>query len=558
MPARWAKRSSSYVVPVTGDAPREPVDLVAILLDLTYYDCPELVSAALGLLVRQYEQRKVLEASARRVQLLVIERMCRMHATFDALLSPLERLSERRYLYGDEVYQAALLMGELTMHCYREGDAEEAHEVEVERAPPPLRRGRTSASLAKFMADAADHTRGVFLLLVGRASGTKGSPELVDVRLEPFAPADLATATLHILGHAYRVVSRGVDDGAITLEAPLEVVRGQEAHQWPAAMVDGTPGEVWLFLESTYPPGLPNTDMQLLLYNLDCHKIAARFLDLPVRTAAVPEESGVRQVLLSVYRLLKALCSGFKVTQLALAAEIPRIVAHVEHRLVAHDITPTGCLSAIIRDNSTVCLSISDDLIRRFVKLAAAEHAPRYLRFLRTVTGPGACPVERAQFFVIQSLSENVGAQLLFNSTEGMAHRAKLLADGDLAEHPRGEMAYHIELIGLIARCTEGLVPGPEAIARRMLTMPDLLAHLTRDELPVALRTNYLLVLNEAYLVTKRPMDKSPVEPAHAVPTDPRAFRAQIPVHSLHGAPLKPLHTVCAAAGRPSSRRCSR
>ena len=42
-------------------------DLVSILIDLTYYKSPELVSAALGLLVRQFEQRKVLEQAARKV-----------------------------------------------------------------------------------------------------------------------------------------------------------------------------------------------------------------------------------------------------------------------------------------------------------------------------------------------------------------------------------------------------------------------------------------------------------------------------------------------------------
>ena len=44
--------------------------LVAILLDLTYYDYPELTSCAVELLVREFEQRKVLANSALSVQLL--------------------------------------------------------------------------------------------------------------------------------------------------------------------------------------------------------------------------------------------------------------------------------------------------------------------------------------------------------------------------------------------------------------------------------------------------------------------------------------------------------
>ena len=48
--------------------------------------------------------------------------MCRMYATFDQLLAELSNLSERRRLFGEELYQAVLLMGLLTMHCYEMDD----------------------------------------------------------------------------------------------------------------------------------------------------------------------------------------------------------------------------------------------------------------------------------------------------------------------------------------------------------------------------------------------------------------------------------------------------
>ena len=45
---------------------------------------------------------------------------------------------------------------------------------------------------------------------------------------------------------------------------------------------------------------------------MDAYKVAVKLLALPV-TEGLPDELGVRQVLLGVYRLLKALCQGFKV-----------------------------------------------------------------------------------------------------------------------------------------------------------------------------------------------------------------------------------------------------
>ena len=121
---------------------------------------------------------------------------------------------------------------------------------------------------------------------------------------------------------------------------------------------------------------------------MDAHKIVLRLLKLPVSVQPLPDEMGVREVLLGAYRLLKGLCLGFKVSQLALVTEIDKIVAHIEYKLISYDITPTGCLASILKDNLTACMQITDELIRRFVRLAAETHAPRFLRFLRTLSTP--------------------------------------------------------------------------------------------------------------------------------------------------------------------------
>ena len=66
------------------------IGLVPVLLDLTYYGDQELVSAALGLLVRQFEQRKVLEQAGRKVHTAFDHITC--HFTRDPPSSHLSRL----------------------------------------------------------------------------------------------------------------------------------------------------------------------------------------------------------------------------------------------------------------------------------------------------------------------------------------------------------------------------------------------------------------------------------------------------------------------------------
>ena len=122
-------------------------DFVPVLMDLTFYDHKE-SSAALGLLVRHFEQRTVLKNAGLQVmgrhhphphlyttaltflppsslglqvQLCVKKTMMEMYSAFEEKLRRLNRLTRRRKLFGEELYQAALLMGQLTMHCYEEG-----------------------------------------------------------------------------------------------------------------------------------------------------------------------------------------------------------------------------------------------------------------------------------------------------------------------------------------------------------------------------------------------------------------------------------------------------
>jgi hypothetical protein len=96
--------------------------VVRVLLDLTFYEHPELVTAAMGLLVRHFEQRSVLISLARETRLLVKDHMVAMYRHFDTVLRKLHLLAGRRRLFDEEPYQAARLMSILTMLCYEESE----------------------------------------------------------------------------------------------------------------------------------------------------------------------------------------------------------------------------------------------------------------------------------------------------------------------------------------------------------------------------------------------------------------------------------------------------
>lgn len=501
------------------DAGGRNADLVGILIDLTYYKSPELVSAALGLLVRNFEQRKVLEGAARKVQLLVKPTMCKMYATFDALLSQVTLLAERRRLYDDEPYRAVVLMGQLTALCFEFPDEDDdapqessggsntvqmlkigdTSESFTEKAPSIGRESRAKSRAAKSAKkSSSDHTTGMFLLCVGKATATLDSKTLNVVRLEAEAPPMYRGCRVQIHGQMHDIES--ADEKQIVLDEALKLGSGGVAS---GGFARGEPEVVWLFLEQQ-AGGEPNPDMQLLLFNMNAHLAAQKLLRLPIASEVRSQEMPQREVILGAYRLLKALSSGFKVTQMALLPEIPHIVAHTNYNLVSYDITPTDGLIAVLKDNPLGCLQVGDDLIRNFVARAAASKAPRFLRFLYNITGSESAPIIRTQTLVMQALSDNPASQLTFRGDAGKAERMSLIESDDLKKNPRGKLAYHIEFVGLVARCTEGIAPQPESIARGIFSMSDLLENLLLPELPLALKTAYIKVLDEAYLYVKR------------------------------------------------------
>jgi len=192
-----------------------------------------------------------------------------------------------------------------------------------------------------------------------------------------------------------------------------------------------------------------NLDLQVLLRNLGAHNLALQLLQLPIADEEKPDELQPRAVLRAAYRLIKALASGYAQLQAELVSAIPTFVAHVEKkraaplpllgsrralsappfhaRLIAHDISPTGTISAVLKNNRAACALVSVETIRHFVRLAAREHAPRFLRFLAMITSPTGTPIRRNQLLITQALTDNSAALVLYDGAAGRAERAVLL-----------------------------------------------------------------------------------------------------------------------------------
>ena len=180
------------------------------------------------------------------MQLCVKKTMIEMYSAFEEKLRRLNRLTRRRKLFGEELYQAALLMGQLTMHCYEEGTvAGMGGKSAAGRSATSKRSGKTSRTKT-------DHTAGVYLQLVGRVKVTPGSKKAIFAQRDgTLAERSLRKGErLQVCGKMYVVANWAELDDEITFAEPFALEDGEPV---PPELREGASGETWAMLEEKSP-----------------------------------------------------------------------------------------------------------------------------------------------------------------------------------------------------------------------------------------------------------------------------------------------------------------
>ena len=387
--------------------------LFATLMDLTFYESGDLVSASLAMLVHETNQTALLAHIAEQVQIIEKPEVVRLHDCFMINLNALNRLAVRRRLIPDERYTATLLMSLLAESCYEEGNMMEFAEnlVHLEGA------SQTSASRLSMLRASgmlSSHSGGdkdpEHLVMIG-----KGLVEVGSNRIEFKAIADdldgdrrrlpFPNDRLVIEGCVVKVLH--CNEKEILLDKPIDLEAGQVVP--PTLNNPARKGVVWMM--HCQRNAVINLDVQLLLMNLGAHRMALQLLQLPFnRQVAAPPELSVRRVILAAYRLLTAMTLQCSRMQSALLPHVPTFVAHgaVTPPLADADASPHALINAIFAGNRLVCTSIDEETIRSFVGAATGpDFSPTALRSLSSIICPeGRWPIKRNQLLVLRCLDE--------------------------------------------------------------------------------------------------------------------------------------------------------
>ena len=169
----------------------------------------------------------------------------------------------------------------------------------------------------------------------------------------------------------------------------------------------------------------------------------------------------------------------FPLVQADLAKHLPTFGEHTQAQLLESDISPTECITTICDGNRDACIKVPAEMVRHFATLAGSTCKPRFLRFLRKImmpTGDVSSLIQRNMQLVISALVDARDVFVLFNDPAGRAERAQLMEDNDLALHPRGKLAYHVELVTMLAAMASSGDKDVKSFVRDTLTLRDVRA----------------------------------------------------------------------------------
>lgn len=173
---------------------------------------------------------------------------------------------------------------------------------------------------------------------------------------------------------------------------------------------------------------------------------------------------------------------------------------HVVMACMGHGIGATSAAAAVLHDNESLCLQLSERAIHNVVDMIAGtkngsrvpRRKPHYLKLLRGVCVVGGKVMAQNQMYVLKYLSENgpikleppmgglvfsvkgscllpEAALVLFRGREGREQRASLVQAGEGASSG-GLLEYNIEMLRLL----EALLMdyNPDAYSRVQLMLP--------------------------------------------------------------------------------------
>lgn len=233
---------------------------------------------------------------------------------------------------------------------------------------------------------------------------------------------------------------------------------------------------------------------QRLLRNMGAHAVVLQLLQIPYDKK---EDVRMGEVMRLAHDFLQHFCLGNHQNQGLL------------HKHIDLFLTPglleAQTLCSVFKDNVALCSEVTERVVQHFVHCIETHgRHVEYLRFLQTVVKAEGQYVRKCQDMVMQELvGAGEEALVLYNDKGSSEQLVELMRSERQRLDPGGPLRYHIDLVRLLASCTEGKNVFTEIKCHSLLSLDDICRVVSHPDCLPEVKDAYINFLSHCFIDTE-------------------------------------------------------
>eukprot|EP00118_Oscarella_pearsei_P014018 m.117174 g.117174 ORF g.117174 m.117174 type:complete len:2678 (+) comp37607_c0_seq1:123-8156(+) len=417
--------------------------IVRVLLNLCLHEYPKLVSGSLKLLFRHFKQREEFIQSFKQVQLLVTKSEVANHRQIRQDLDELRGLVEKSELWvhkGGRVAAPAVIP-----------------KPDRQKRPQVIRQSSSVADISttRALAVAKGQTKSQDEFDISKMRDRVASEGHLDPELER------AKANAKATKNYTKVIK------ILTRLSGLCTPKG---------------GAKRCFNE------------QRLLRNMGAHTVVLDLLQVPYDKN---EDVRMKEIMRVAHEFLQSFCRAYKPNQSLLYKSLNLFMQSTEDNIFEAE-----TMRLIFLNNADLCQRMTESVIQHFIQSISKDRRVAYLQFLQTVVKAEDMHLRKVQDMVMRELVNAGDEVLIFYSDAKGFERFLELMHNDCGIDD-SELDYHINLVKLLALCTEGKNVYTEIKCQSLLPLEDIVNIVRNERCVFPVKLAYVNFLNHCYVDTE-------------------------------------------------------
>ncbi|XP_022242608.1 inositol 1,4,5-trisphosphate receptor type 1-like [Limulus polyphemus] len=238
----------------------------------------------------------------------------------------------------------------------------------------------------------------------------------------------------------------------------------------------------------------PSKHEQRLLRNMGAHAVVLELLEIPYDKK---EDIRMNEVMMLAHEFLQHFCLGNHANQSLLHKHIDLFLNP--------GLLEAQTIRSIFQDNISLCNEINEHVVQHFVHCIETHgRHVQYLKFLQTIVKAEGQFIRKCQDMVMQELvSAGEDALVFYNDKASFSHLVEMMRSEWQRMDEAGPLQYHINLVQLLAACTEGKNAFTEIKCHSLLSLDDIVRVVTHPDCLPEVKGAYINFLSHCFIDTE-------------------------------------------------------